>query len=312
MRVLITGANGLLGAELTEYCQQLGHTVIPTGRKPHLIPMEITDPTSVRAVFETYRPEVVLHCAAMTNVDACEHRPQDAYRVNAFGTELIASHCHRIGAICVAISTDYVFDGKANRPYHEYDAVNPLSVYGCSKLLGEQAVEALCSRHYIVRTAWLYGRHRATFPQLVLQQVQSGNTATVIADQIGSPTYTYDVAQRLTQLIQTDCFGRYHLTNRGPVSRHEFVKRLLEWAGLPVNLQPISLREWQTPAPRPAYSSLISWRLEWAGLPPMPHWQNALRRFLKQLGYTAPHDESAHHTHPNGDTPDDDLHANPD
>jgi len=312
MRILITGANGMLGAELTDYCQQLGHTILPTGRKPDLIPMDITDPKSVRRVFDEYRPEVVFHCAAMTHVDTCETHPHDAYRINAFGSELIASHCHRVGAICVAISTDYVFDGTARRPYHEYDTPNPLSVYGRSKWLGEQAVETLCPRHYIVRTAWLYGRFRPSLPQLVLQQVQAGHAATVIADQIGSPTYTVDVAQCLLQLVQTDCYGRYHLTNRGPTSRYEFVRTLLEWCGMPLRLQPIPLEAWQTPAPRPAYSALISWRLEWAQLPPMPHWHDALRRFLKQIGYTAPHDENAHPNHSADPNHDHDLYPNTD
>lgn len=312
MRVLITGANGMLGAELTDYCQQLGYTVIPTGRQPHLIQMDVTEPRTVRAVFEEYRPEVVFHCAAMTNVDACEQHPQQAYRVNAFGSEVIASQCHRVGAICVAISTDYVFDGKAGRPYHEYDTPNPLSVYGRSKWLGEQAVQALCPRHYIVRVAWLYGRFRPSFPQFVLQQAQAGEKVKAIVDQIGSPTYTYDVAQRLLQLVQTDAFGVYHLTNRGPVSRYEFARTLLQWAGLPELLEPIPMSAWQTPAPRPAYSALISWRLEWAQLPPMPTWRDALRRFLKQMGYTAPHDENAHPAHSDGNDADDDLHTNSD
>jgi len=284
MRVLITGAGGMLGAEVAERFKQAGYLVIATGRKPSLVPMDITNPQQVRQVFDQYRPEVVIHCAAMTNVDACEHHPQEAYRVNAFGTELIAAHCQRMGAICVAISTDYVFDGSKGSPYHEYDTPNPLSIYGRSKYAGEQAVRALCPRHYIVRTAWLYGRHGRSFPHFILEQVQAGQSPSVIADQIGSPTYTADVADHLLRLLTTDCYGTYHLTNQGPVSRYEFAQELLRLVGLPVNLlTPLPLQQWQTPAPRPCYSALISWRLEWAGVPTMRFWREALASFVQQL-----------------------------
>ena len=281
MKVLITGAGGMLGAEMAERFRQAGHTVIPTGRKPNLVSMDITDAQQVRTVFDEHRPQVVIHCAAMTNVDACERQPQQAYRVNAFGTELIAAHCQRVGAICVAISTDYVFDGSKGSPYHEYDSPNPLSVYGRSKYAGEQAVRSLCPRHYIIRTAWLYGTHGKSFPHFVLERVRAGESPSVIADQIGSPTFTADVAERLLQLLATDCFGTYHLTNAGPVSRYEFAQELLRLAGLPVNLTPLSLGEWQTPAPRPRYSALISWRLEWVGIPPLRSWREALAEFVQ-------------------------------
>ena len=283
MKVLITGAGGMLGTEVAEQFQQMGHGVIPTGRKPPLVPMDITNPQQVREVFDQHRPDVVIHCAAMTNVDACERRPQDAYRANSFGTELIAANCQRIGAICVAISTDYVFDGSKGSPYHEYDAPNPLSVYGRSKYAGEQAVRALCPRHYIVRTAWLYGKHGRSFPHFILERVRTGETPSIIADQIGSPTFTADVAERLLQLIATDCYGTYHLTNTGAVSRYEFAQELLRLIGLPLALTPIPLRQWQTAAPRPPYSALISWRLEWAGIAPMRSWREALAEFVQQL-----------------------------
>ncbi len=283
MRVLITGAGGMLGAELRTLCMAQGYEVIPTGRKAGLVPMDITNPSEVRALFDQYRPELVFHCAAMTNVDACEHQPKLAYQVNAFGTEVIASNCHRIGAVCVAISTDYVFDGTKGAPYNEYDPVNPLSVYGRSKWLGEEAVHRLCPRHYIVRTAWLYGKHGRSFPHFVVEKARAGESPTIIVDQIGSPTYTADVADRLLKLVQTDCFGTYHLTNQRPVSRYEFAERLLERLGFSVALTPLRFRDWRTPAPRPQYSPMVSWRLEWAGIEPMPDWQDALERFAEWL-----------------------------
>ncbi len=285
MRILVTGAGGMLGREVTLQAQAQGHTVIPTGRREGLIPMDITNPAQVRAVFEEYQPEVVVHCAAMTHVDACEHQPETAFRVNAFGTEVIASHCARIGAACMAVSTDYVFDGAKGSPYHEYDAPNPLSVYGRSKYAGEQAVQAICARHYIVRTAWLYGIYGRSFPHFVLEKVRAGQPATVIADQIGSPTYTADVAERILRLMTTDCYGVYHLTNQRAVSRYEFAQELVRACGFaPDLLVPLKFDEWRTPAPRPRYSAMVSWRLAWAGVPPMPDWRDALRRFLAQIG----------------------------
>jgi dTDP-4-dehydrorhamnose reductase len=203
MRVLITGATGLLGAEVVKHFRKNWHQVLECSRAPltvvdsHRASMDITDPDQVEAIFDAFRPDVVVHCAAMTHVDACETDPQEAYRVNTFGTEVIAAHCQRVGAACVYISTDYVFDGAKGAPYHEYDAPNPLSVYGRSKYLGEQAVQALCPRHYIVRVAWLYGVGRKTFPQFILDAARQGQSPTVIADQIGSPTYVADVADRL-------------------------------------------------------------------------------------------------------------------
>lgn len=294
MRVLVTGASGLLGAEVVERFRAANLEVVGTTRSPHPLPsspfteerygsavsLDITRADAVRAVFDTVRPEIVVHCAALTNVDACEHQPQEAYRVNAFGAEVIASNCQRIGAVCVYISTDYVFDGSKRTPYHEYDAENPLSVYGRSKFAGEQAVRTLCPRHYIVRVAWLYGKQRKSFPQFVLEQARAGNSPPVISDQIGSPTYTADVADRLLQLIQTDCYGTYHLTNTEPVSRYEFACALLQAAGLAIEPTPVPFKQWHTSAPRPAYSALLSWRLEWAGVAPMPSWKDAMRRFL--------------------------------
>lgn len=287
----------MLGAEILERFHAAGVEVIGSARTtpppsprsvngeeeaPREVSLDITHPVQAHAVLEELRPDVVIHCAAMTNVDACERQPQEAYRVNAFGAEVIASSCQRIGAACVYVSTDYVFDGSKRAPYHEYDAENPISVYGQSKFAGETAVRTLCPRHYIVRVAWLYGKYRKSFPQFVLEQARAGIPPTVISDQIGSPTYTADVADRLLQLIQTDCYGTYHLTNAHPVSRYEFACALLNLAGIAIQPIPLPFAQWRTPAPRPIYSALTSWRLEWAGVEPMPSWRDAVKRFVKE------------------------------
>ncbi len=309
MRILVTGARGLLGAAVVERFRAAGVEVYGAVRPTSLtlnrhngeetdavapstgkglesdgcVPLDITSPAEVKSLLDYLRPDLVIHCAAMTNVDACEHQPQEAYRVNAFGAEVVASNCQRIHAACVYISTDYVFDGSKRAPYHEYDAENPLSVYGRAKFAGEQAVRLICPRHYIVRVAWLYGKHRPSFPQFVLEQARAGKSPVVISDQIGSPTYVADVADRLLQLVQTDCYGVYHLTNTEPVSRYEFAQALLQAAGIDMEPTQLPFREWRTPAPRPAYSALTSWRLEWAGVEPMPSWRDAVRRFLQSL-----------------------------
>ncbi|MDW8052079.1 MAG: dTDP-4-dehydrorhamnose reductase [Armatimonadota bacterium] len=287
MRVLITGARGLLGTELRLQWRAAGIEVLGTARTPQpdkeLIPLEITDPNQVRQVLSVVRPSVVVHCAAITNVDACEQQPELAYRVNAFGTELIAAQCQRLGATCVYVSTDYVFDGAKQAPYHEYDAPNPLSVYGRSKLAGEQAVQTLCQRYYIIRVAWLYGAHRPTFPHYVLDRARANLPPVAIVDQIGSPTYVADIADRLLRLLRSECYGVYHLTNTEPVSRYEFARAILQAVGATVEPEPLRLAEWHVPAPRPPYSALVSWRLEWAGVPPMPSWRDALGRFLREM-----------------------------
>ncbi|MDW8106343.1 MAG: dTDP-4-dehydrorhamnose reductase [Armatimonadota bacterium] len=287
MRVLVTGARGLLGTELRLRWRAAGIEALGTTRAPQpneeLIPLDITAPDQVRQVLSAVRPDVVVHCAALTNVDACEQQPEQAYRINAFGTELIAAQCQRLGATCVYVSTDYVFDGAKQAPYHEYDVPNPLSVYGRSKLAGEQAVQALCQRYYIIRVAWLYGAHRPTFPHYVLEQARAGKSPVAIVDQVGSPTYVADIADRLLRLLSSECYGIYHLTNTEPVSRYEFARAILQAAGATIEPEPLRLAEWRVPAPRPPYSALVSWRLEWAGVPAMPSWRDALKRFLREV-----------------------------
>lgn len=286
MRVLITGARGLLGTEVARQFRAAGLEVIGTARTADpaagVLALDITAPQQVHTLLRETRPDVVIHCAALTNVDACEQQPELAYRVNAFGTELIAAQCQQRGVVCVYISTDYVFDGAKGAPYHEYDAPNPISVYGRSKWAGEQAVQALCPRHYIVRVAWLYGAHRPTFPHTVLAQARAGKSPVAIVDQIGSPTYVVDIAERLLPLLQTECYGIYHLTNTEPVSRYEFAQAILQAAGYSIEPTPLTMADWRVLAPRPAYSALISWRLAWAGVPPMPSWRDALQRFLAE------------------------------
>lgn len=280
MRILVTGAGGMLGQDV---CSLLTseHEVLATGRRELTVPLDITDPRGIDMLFEEFQPDGVIHCAAMTNVDGCERDPVEAYRVNVHGSSLIASACARQNAFLVYISTDYVFDGRAGRPYHEYDLPAPLNVYGYSKWMGERAVQALCPKHYIVRTAWLYGIGGRCFPQIILEAAKANRPLRVVSDQIGSPTFTRDLADAIAQLIQIPAYGIYHLVNEGAVSWHTFAARILELAGLDIPLESIETKEWSSPAQRPAYSPLISLRTEWLGLTPMRAWYLALKEYLE-------------------------------
>lgn len=279
MRILVTGAGGMLGQDV---CSELAgeHDVLPTGRGKSANSLDITDLDAIEKLFREFQPEGVIHCAAMTNVDGCERNPTEAYRVNAHGSSLIASATARYNAFLVYISTDYVFDGRAGRPYHEYDLPAPLNVYGYSKWMGERSVQALCAKHYIVRTAWLYGTGGRCFPKIILEAAREDRPLRVVRDQIGSPTFTQDLAGAIARLIQVPAYGIYHLVNSGAVSWYTFAAKILELAGLDNALESIETTEWSSPAQRPAYSPLLSLRMEWLGLPPLRPWHLALKEYL--------------------------------
>lgn len=280
MRILVTGAGGMLGRDVLSMLEG-EHEVMATGRRAPLTFLDITDLQAIEKLFVEFQPEGVIHCAAMTNVDGCERDPIEAYRVNAHGSSLIASACARQNAFLVSISTDYVFDGSAGRPYHEYDLPAPLNVYGYSKWMGELTVQALCPKHYIVRTAWLYGTGGRCFPQIILEAAKAGRPLQVVRDQIGSPTFTRDLAGAIARLIQIPAYGIYHLVNEGAVSWHAFATKTLELAGIDASIQPIVSKDWSSPVRRPAYSPLISLRTGWLGLTPMRAWHLALKEYLE-------------------------------
>jgi dTDP-4-dehydrorhamnose reductase len=288
MRILVTGASGMLGQDVVKTLQS-EHEVLATGKRldselnSEIGKMDMTDLSEVAQVFGQFQPEGVIHCAAMTDVDGCERDPVEAYRINAHGSSLIASACTRQNAFMVYISTDYVFDGNAGRPYHEYDTPNPINVYGYSKWLGEQVVQAICPRHYVVRTAWLYGHGARCFPKIIFEAAKAGRPLRVVKDQTGSPTFTQDLAQAIAQLIQIPAYGTYHLVNQGAVSWHTFAKKVLALAGIDMPVEAIRTKEWSSPTHRPAYSALISLRTGWLGLPSMRTFEEALEEWGKKL-----------------------------
>ena len=227
MRVAITGSEGQLGKALQQTLQ--GHELLLIDL-PHY---DITDPPSTSDAMLAFRPDVVVHAAAFTNVDQCELEPNTAYRVNALGTQNVALAVQRCGAAMVYISTDYVFDGNKSEPYWEWDTPNPQSVYARSKLAGEFYTQALLNRFYIVRTAWLYSRTGRSFVTRVLELANERDELHYVTDEVGSPTYAPDLATALNTLIAHPLYGIYHFTNTGVCSRYEWAKAILELAGRP-------------------------------------------------------------------------------
>ncbi len=289
MRILITGAAGMLGTDARRIFAASGHTVIPTDVGPaatdDIRPLDITDGTAVRAFFAKTNPELVFHGAAYTNVDGCERDPDLAHKVNALGTWNVASAAEGVGAALVAISTDFVFDGTKGTAYTEFDAPSPISHYGASKLAGENLARAACRRCYIVRTSWLYGVHGKNFPYTVIALAKTKPELPIVADQFGTPTYTVDLLEAVSQIIQAPLYGVYHVSNRGEASWECFAKAILaktNSAHLPV--RPITSDEYAqmfgSPTRRPAYSVLRHYALELMGKDTLRPWEDALDAFL--------------------------------
>ena len=278
MKVLLTGGKGMLGRTL---CRELtGFEVIPTD----LPEGDITDPAVFDALLKEKRPDAVIHCAAMTAVDKCESEVDLAYKLNAFGTANVASACCRNKIRLIAISTDYVFDGSSDRPYHEFDRPNGgNTVYGKSKFAGEEAVRALCPDHVICRISWLYGPGGPSFVHTMLRLADGTRPELkVINDQHGNPTSTLAVARALRNILdRRELAGTFHLTCEGEATWFEFAEEIFRITGVSQKVVPCRTDEYPLPAPRPANSRLDKMMLRLAGLPPMPHWKDALKEFCE-------------------------------
>jgi dTDP-4-dehydrorhamnose reductase len=283
MRVLVTGAAGMLGTDVCAALKTAGHEPLPTDLVGDTMPLDITDAGAVRETVVRLRPDAVLHCAAYTNVDGAERDPDAAYRVNALGSWTVAAACAAQDVPLCAISTDFVFDGAKTEPYTEFDAPNPLNHYGASKLAGENRVREICRRHWIVRTAWLYGLHGKSFPNTILTAAETRPELRVIADQRGSPTFTEDLAKALLWIIRSPLYGTYHVTNAGAITWYEFARRALELAGMGhVKVVPITSGEWPSPTRRPANSALRPYALELQNVPLPRPWEEALAEFVRK------------------------------
>jgi len=278
MKILVTGANGQLGRELVLLPAPRDMEIVGFGREE----LDITDLAQCRSMIQLHKPEAIIHCAAYTKVDQAESQPDEAYRVNAYGTRNAALAAEEIGAKFVYISTDYVFDGRADKPYREYDRTDPQTVYGRSKLAGEQLVQSLTSRYFIVRTSWVYGKHGANFVKTMLKLAEERKMLRVVDDQIGSPTYTLDLARFLLELVKTDYYGIYHASNSGICSWYEFAKAIFEERRLNVHVEPCTTEEFPRPAQRPAWSVLDHGAIRAHGFEPLRPWREALRDYLNE------------------------------
>ncbi|WP_341281429.1 dTDP-4-dehydrorhamnose reductase [Paenibacillus sp. FSL H8-0537] len=279
-RFLITGAGGQLGAELANLPVPKNFESIALNRSE----LDVVNLEQCRAVMAQYRPDAIIHCGAYTAVDQAESDPDEAFRVNGAGTRNLAVAAKETGAKLCYISTDYVFDGKGSIPYNEYDNTNPQTVYGKSKLAGEYAVQSLHDRFFIVRTSWVYGKYGNNFVKTMLKMGAERDCLKVVADQLGSPTYTYDLAHFLLELIQTDYYGIYHASNTGICSWHEFAQAIFEEAGnTKVQVDPCTTNEFPRPAPRPAYSVMDQGAIRSNGLQQLRPWRDALRHFVNDI-----------------------------
>src|SRR3990170_2325846 len=269
MRILITGGRGQLGRALQEALAQ--HQVFALGHAE----MDITDADAVRRAVDELRPELVVHAAAWTDTAGCESDPERAMLVNGEGARHVAEACARAGAAMVYISSNEVFDGTGREPYREDDAPNPINAYGRSKLAGERHVQSALERHYIVRTAWLYGAGRVSFPEKVLQMAAKTDQLKGVADEIASPTWTADLAAGIAILAQKAAPGTYHLTNSGHCSRFEWVQEILRMRGLSdLPVEPATLEEFGAPYHKPVFSVLSLDKARRTGIE-MPSWQDS-------------------------------------
>lgn len=293
MNILITGAHGQLGKELMEILS-LGHSEI--GAVPDCYQnakvtgvdveqLDITDLQAVRGFFAERRFDVVFNCAAYTNVNGCESDADNAMAVNALGARNLAIAATEVGAKLAHVSTDYVFAGNADRPYTECDLPAPQSVYGRTKLAGEQFVQQFCPRSFIIRTAWLYGRHGGNFVKTMLKLAQEKPYIRVVNDQYGAPTNANDLAHHMLKIVTGESYGIYHCTGNGACTWYVFAKEIVRLAGLPCEVRPCTTEEYPTPAKRPAYSVLEHQMLRLACGDEMRDWRAALESYMRQTPF---------------------------
>ncbi|MEB3100435.1 dTDP-4-dehydrorhamnose reductase [Ferviditalea candida] len=278
MRVMITGASGQLGYDLIRTLNSR-HRLNALSRRQ----LDVTDEEAVQSAVQKFRPDVIIHTAAYTDVDGAESAREQAFAVNGAGTRNVAVAAEQAGTRMVYISTDYVFDGKGKSPYTEFETPSPINVYGKSKLAGEHYVQMFCSRYYIVRTAWLYGIAGQNFVTRIISLASDKGKISAVVDQIGSPTYTLDLAEWIGFLILTRKYGIYHAVNQGFCSRYEWVRAVLEDIRADgVKLLPARADEFKMPAARPAYAPLDGLAARVSGLPAIRNWRSALRAFINE------------------------------
>lgn len=279
MRVLVTGVKGQLGYDVVKELEKRGMEAVGVDIEE----MDITDFASVEKVINEAKPRAVIHCAAYTAVDAAEENQEVCRKVNVDGTQNIANVCKELDIKMIYISTDYVFDGEGTKPWEPEDERNPVSVYGQTKYEGELAVQNTLDKYFIVRIAWVFGINGKNFVKTMLKLAESRDTLTVVNDQFGSPTYTYDLAKLLVDMVQTEKYGIYHATNEGICTWHEFACAIFKTAGIEMNVVPVSSAEYAAKAKRPSNSRMSKEKLVESGFEKLPTWQNALERYIEEL-----------------------------
>lgn len=275
MKVLITGSNGMLGHDLTDVLNDKHELILTTSKT-----LDITDKEHTVEFIKENKPDIVINSAAYTNVDGCEENQELAFSVNGEGVRNLAIGCREADCPLVHISTDYIFNGKNDTPWVEDDEIGPINVYGKSKLEGEEAIQEILDKFFIVRTAWLYGINGGNFPKTMLELAKTHDELTVVYDEVGTPTYTLDLAEAIGKLIETDYYGIYHITNSGSCSWCEFAKYIFEVAEVDVKVTPVTASEFARPAPRPSYSVLNNKRWVDNGFEPLRSYKESIKDYL--------------------------------
>ncbi|MDY2596314.1 MAG: dTDP-4-dehydrorhamnose reductase [Oliverpabstia sp.] len=283
MRALVTGVKGQLGHDVVNELAKRGYEGVGVDVEE----MDITDAAAVDRVIKESHVDSVVHCAAWTAVDAAEDNVEICRKVNALGTENIAKVCKELDIPMIYFSTDYVFDGQGTRPWEPDDpVVEPLNVYGLTKYEGEQAVEKYLDKYYIVRIAWVFGVNGKNFIKTMLNLGKTHDTLTVVNDQVGTPTYTYDLSRLVVDMLEKQEYGKYHVTNEGGyISWYDFAKEIFRQAGMDVTVNPVSSDAYPAKAKRPANSRLEKKKLDEHGFDRLPTWQDALARYLKEIEF---------------------------
>lgn len=294
MKILVTGASGQLGYDVVNELSKRGHNAIGTdvavSEKLPIVTLDITDGDAVSKTVAEIKPDAVIHCAAWTAVDAAEdeENKQKVFAINENGTANLAKACRDIDCKMLYISTDYVFDGQGNTPWQaDCKDYAPLNVYGDSKLKGELAVFETLDKYFIVRIAWVFGKNGNNFIKTMLNIGKKYDTLRVVNDQIGTPTYTFDLAKLLADMVETDKYGYYHATNEGGyISWYDFACEIFRQAGYDTKIIPVTTAEYGlSKAARPFNSRLDKSKLAANGFEPLPDWKDALARYLKEIEY---------------------------
>jgi len=275
MKILVTGSKGQLGKELLELYSDKEITGVDIDE------MDITDAKKTVNFITEFNPDIVIHAAAMTDVDGCEKNKEVAYKVNTLGTRNVALACQKANSEMLYVSTDFVFAGDKRENYNEFDKPSPLSIYGKSKFEGEKLVKELLNRFYIVRTAWLYGDGH-NFVKTMLSLAENNDSLSIVSDQQGTPTYAKDLAIAISKIVDSGLYGTYHASNSRSCSWYEFAKKIFELKGIDIEVNPTTAKEFGSPAERPTYSVMDNFALESQNIYQMRRWEEALEDYLNK------------------------------